>query len=375
LVAIQSLADYIVINEALAEFAACDLPLSIVFVQEMRSMMPNCQINLDYVPRLAGKTAIVIVALVCVFVTSSCIFDSPDLRKGSSKWRSAQLPTRALVRSISWSEELQLFAAFADGPEILLSSDGISWTKIDSTKLPPLSFRGSMWDGKRFVVSAASHFIEIEPGHFVRGDSIVALSSVDGVTWQEHRHGNLSFMTQLASSDTLIVGAGTKSGIIIATDYDSWKRINWYQGPHHSIFAVAWVRGTFIIGGEFGMIRTSTDGLNWKTVNNWPFKWIRKIAASDSIIVALGDAGFSLTSTDAKTWVDHATSIPVAIQDMIWADSEFIAVGDGAFSSKDGAHWRTDIFPGFVSLRSIAASGEIIVAVGWDGRALVRRLD
>ncbi len=100
---------------------------------------------------------------------------------------------------------------------------------------------------------------------------------------------------------------------------------------------------------------------------------LRALAASDSLLVAVGDHGRVLTSTDGQTWRPGTAGITDTLRGVAFGAGQFIAVGDRGrvVMSSDGAQWR-DVSPAgaMARLNAVGFAGGLFVAVGEQGTIL-----
>lgn len=97
---------------------------------------------------------------------------------------------------------------------------------------------------------------------------------------------------------------------------------------------------------------------------------IRAMAANDTMVVAVGDAGIVYSTSNGHDWTRQREGSPNdALIDITWTGTEFIAVGFSGtlLRSPDGITW-TFFGPGTQShLNGVAASDTLMVAVGSGG--------
>ena len=131
--------------------------------------------------------------------------------------------------------------------------------------------------------------------------------------------------------------------------------------PHDDGPGVVWrlVRGGGGLKSPFG-----TTGLA-----------LRSVAASENLLVAVGDAGTIGRSSDGYRWSEASSSATESwLNDVAWGAGRFVAVGDYAIvHSLDGERWRS-ARPSDWNLESIAWGEQRFVAVG-DGGTVVHSDD
>ncbi len=122
--------------------------------------------------------------------------------------------------------------------------------------------------------------------------------------------------------------------------------------------------------GSFTVVPTSaTPGVTWTTRAQGQNGAIAGLAASGSLIVAVGDANAILSSSDGVHWAPR-TQTPVFFFGVTWTGSQFVAVGEFGviYTSTDGITWTQRVNgAGGIDLNAAAASPSIIVAVGGGG--------
>jgi hypothetical protein len=111
-------------------------------------------------------------------------------------------------------------------------------------------------------------------------------------------------------------------------------------------------------------------GTEWRLAESGIESSIRAVAANDTMLVAVGDAGIIYTSIDAHDWTRRRESGPNdALTDITWTGTQFIAVGFNGtlLRSPDGITW-TFFGPGTLAhLYGVAATDSLMIVVGEDG--------
>ena len=91
------------------------------------------------------------------------------------------------------------------------------------------------------------------------------------------------------------------------------------------------------------------------------------VAASESMIVAVGAGGTIMTSPDGREWTPRTSGISAHLRAVAWSGQRFIAVGDNLaiLVSPDGMSWVPASAPRAEgTLCGVTAGGGLIVAVG-----------
>ncbi len=122
---------------------------------------------------------------------------------------------------------------------------------------------------------------------------------------------------------------------------------------------------------------------NWQWLNPRPQgHTLRGVAASESVVVAVGDGGTILISENGTTWdIAHSKS-GLDLWDVIWTGEKFIAVGGISgggksqppspshgiiLTSDEGRDWAVVHYSGLLYFTKVIFTGEAFVAVGVKG--------
>ncbi|MFN7975902.1 MAG: YCF48-related protein [Acidobacteriota bacterium] len=150
---------------------------------------------------------------------------------------------------------------------------------------------------------------------------------------------------------------------------------------HLRALAVSGTTGTIVAAGFDGAIARSTDsGFGWSAVTPASGRRLYGGAWGDGSFWLAGEAGTILRSTnDGRSFFPEHTPIPVRLSAVIATPGgRVVAAGDGgAILERGPSGWRVtrDPVPSEAGIRALAArrGGDLMVAVGYDGLALVER--
>jgi len=136
-----------------------------------------------------------------------------------------------------------------------------------------------------------------------------------------------------------------------------------------------WIGDKFVIGGRFGNIATSPNGLNgstWTIRTSAIFNFIRGFSWNGSILVAVADSGNLQTSPDGITWTARTSGTANNLNSVVWNGSIFVAVGASGtiITSSDGTTWTTQTSGTANTLRGVAWGGSNFTAVGDTGTVI-----
>ncbi len=98
--------------------------------------------------------------------------------------------------------------------------------------------------------------------------------------------------------------------------------------------------------GDNAAIYRSTDGLAWQRVANLPFSdWLRSVAYGGGTFVAVGENGLIGTSTDGLQWDKRSSGVTVALNRVAYSGGVFFATGDAGnllSSVSQGTNWQSE---------------------------------
>jgi hypothetical protein len=144
------------------------------------------------------------------------------------------------------------------------------------------------------------------------------------------------------------------------------------------LYDVAFGNGRLVATGANGAIQTSSDhGITWVHHDTDPTVWLERLVWNGSLFVAVGGSTI-LTSPDGVTWTRRDTSGAgdPTLHDVFWTGTQLMAVGT-AYSdaensvgvvlySADGVTWTRRDISASSSIETIAWSGQLFVATGYD---------
>ena len=132
--------------------------------------------------------------------------------------------------------------------------------------------------------------------------------------------------------------------------------------------SIAFSGSTYVIGGDFGTILTSTNGINWTprtTGQNPQLGGFEAANWNGSQFMISGGNGKTYRSPDGISW-GAVTGNGIGTQSLIWTGSQYMASGNGGniMTSPDGGTW-TSVTPSNNDIYfSLAYSGTRYVVAG-----------
>jgi len=251
-----------------------------------------------------------------VAVGWSVILTSPD----GITWDQQQMPPEyasmpgLVLKSVVWSEPLQLFLVAGDDNALMTSPDGLSWTSRQS---------GLDWG----FISCAAAFDTLLLVSFY--NPIALITSGDGVSWT--RYDLIRPFDKMAAWDTLIVGVG---GGEIHTSRNGADWTLRHDGDS-LVHCVTWFdeASLWIAAGHLGYFLTSADGVNWAGINAGAgeISTLRDAASLGSHCVIVGTAngpGLAMTTTDAVTWTRSEIDSVGWLNGVTASPARWVAVGE-----------------------------------------------
>jgi hypothetical protein len=155
-----------------------------------------------------------------------------------------------------------------------------------------------------------------------------------------------------------------------ADPLDNWHLRNPLLPQVNSFNGVTYGNGIFVAVGEYGIILTSPNGMNWTERNLGITLHLNGVTYEKDIFVAIGNKGTILTSPDGMNWTERSSGTTSHLNGITHGNGIFVAVGDRILTSPDGIGWterRVEkigvIYPWFY-LSRVAYGNGIFVAVG-----------
>lgn len=243
-------------------------------------------------------------------------------------WLGRTSGTASEIRAIAASPTLFVYATLSGG--LASSTDGITWTSRTSGTTN--SFYAALFANNLYVVA---------------GQNGNLITSTDGTTWTGRTSNtNLQINTLIYDSNTRLYMYGTTSGNVgTSTDGVTWVSNN--QVTTTTILGSAYGNNAnvSVICGSTGFIRHTYNvagrysGSNTTTL-------MRASAYGNGTFIVTGDSGVLRTSTDGVFW-DYKIVTANAMYAAIYANDKFIisgVSGNTSYSLDNGATWN------FVSL-------------------------
>jgi len=299
----------------------------------------------------------------------------------TGSWKTQQAPamnTTWSLRSAAWSGTE--FVAAGDVGTVYTSPTGSTWTAQTSGTV--YSLHRVRWINGQYIAVGDETSIYTSPGGSVWTERLSSVNNIPyyGIAWS----GSSYVATGL--SNTIGIGAQATS-----SNGSSWQS-SFATPTTGYLLDVVWSNPTgtsakFLAVGtgvpdlvnfpglnfHYGSVYSSTDGItwSWQQVAGWD-QYLRGIAWSGNLSVAVGDWGAIYTSPDGGTWTSQTSGTSQHLRAVTWAGNQFIAVGASStvgvnsviLTSTDGVTWVSHDSGTENGLNEIVWSGSNYVIVG-----------
>ena len=225
-----------------------------------------------------------------------------------------------LLKDMAYGGVPAIYVAIGEDGVPISSMDGISWSLLPVSALPPLngvaygagrfvaigpggeirrSLNGSSWSAISSGVTVELQDVIYSGGTYVAvGENTILVSQNGGANWDINTFQNGTMSLQAVAGDAAggFLAVGNSGQILYSADSGE----NWSVRPSTigtDLLAVAYGDGRYIITGEGGGIHTSDDaGITWKARSSDTIQTLRHATYRSEIFVLVGDGGTILSS-------------------------------------------------------------------------------
>ncbi len=330
------------------------------------------------------------------------ILKSADLKS----WNQINTDTKENINSVIFTGNY--FYAVGKNNTLIKSSDGIKWTQISISQFENnkgnIDFNDILWDGTKFITVGSKICTSEDGEHWVNrtldsrsnlyltsityfnGYYIASelfgsvMLSLDGVNWKTYLHrGDVT--NQVFHDDKSFFALANNGGIIKLDFVEEAEKIDsgWKNNRELTQFDLRGIAtnssGRLVAVGMYGIIRTSTNGTDWKVIESGTRETLNTIKYFNNKFFVPTANGIILTSPNGLDWSKVNTGSTSDIQDIEYNGSVFVAVGTNGciITSKDGLVWstRTNGTIGGLDLGSVSYFKNKFYVFGkeWYGRA------
>jgi hypothetical protein len=161
------------------------------------------------------------------------------------------------------------------------------------------------------------------------------------------------------------VAVGSEGVVLISTNAIDWSVRKLELPVVGALLSIAYGNGMFVAVGAGTW--TSSDATNWVQQN--PMYW-NKIIFTNSMFLAVGNAGAIATSTSGSNWVFKSSGTTVPLNDITWANGLYVVAGgyytnSALLTSSDATTWSNRTFTSD-ELYGVAYGSGRFVAIGDD---------
>ncbi|MCX7745765.1 MAG: hypothetical protein N2645_02590 [Clostridia bacterium] len=272
-------------------------------------------------------------------------------------WSKVEADASVNLNDVTYGNNM--YVAVGENGLIKTSLDGALWSLRDSKTASRLN--DVIWDGNRFLAVGANGTV---------------LKSTDGINWTPVPSGLSTEIRGIQYGNGIYVAACRYGEIFTSHDAVNWtlrkegvKTFPIPPGGDQGLTDVIWT-GKFFIAPGFngalrGVVNTSEDGITWKTIVAEDYTVFTGAACNDSIMTVVGNYGIIYTSNDGLNWVKRSSGGDNFCS-IVWDGKMFVAAGyNGRVStSTDGMSWYSVSSGVANTINGIAISGNTAVMVG-----------
>lgn len=276
--------------------------------------------------------------------------------------------------------------AVGDGPVILQSDRGISWTTaLLPTNAANIVYLGIATAPDLLVAVGSSGTISHSPANPVPvlttntftnslGHTVVVILtnfvSTLGLAWYPSTSPVTTPLQGVDCSNHHWIAAGAGGVLLASTNAIHWTPLSSPISTYLS--SVAASPHGWVVSGDSGTLLTSPDGINWTPRNSGTANWLLRTRWLGDRFLSVGQAGTLLTSTNAHDWTPLDSGVTQQLNDVFRVNDTFYAVGNQGvvIGSTDGTRWSRLPTLTPKALQGLAHADGRLIAVGADGSIL-----
>ncbi len=283
--------------------------------------------------------------------------------------------------------------AVGDGPVILQSDRGITWTTaLLPTNAANIVYLGIASAPDVLVAVGSSGTISHSPANPVPllttnvltnslgqavSVTITNLVSTLGLAWYPSPSPVTTPLQGIDWYDHRWIAAGAAGVLLTSTNAIDWSQLPSPVANYLSSVAASPLG--WVASGDSGTLLTSPDGLVWTQRASGTSRWLLRTRWLGDRFLSVGQAGVLLSSTNAIDWSPLDSSVSQQLNDVFRVNDTFYAVGNQGvvIGSTDGIRWSRLATLTPKALQGLAHADGRLIAVGADGsilRAVVESL-
>ncbi len=191
-------------------------------------------------------------------------------------------------------------------------------------------------------------------------------SSFDQVLWEPHDTGTTNSLRALAFLDERLIITGANGTALFADSLSDIQTATLSPPTTDWLEGVAATGSLVVAVGDNGAVYTSATGASWTRRSAGTTKWLTSVAVNpNGLFVAVGD-GFVGTSSNGSSWTNQVGVTSVWLNKVRWLNDRFWAMGDNGtvLASVNGVFWQTVTTGAAKGLFSGANSGPQYLLAG-----------
>jgi len=180
--------------------------------------------------------------------------------------------------------------------------------------------------------------------------------------WLPRDSGVTNALRAVTFFGTRVVVTGESGVVLYADSVDDFRAGTLTDGPTIDWLEAAAASQSLVVAvGDNGAVYTSGDGINWKRQNSGVTDWLRGVAFGGGTFVAAGETGTIITSSNGTNWTRRTSGTGVDLNRVSFSTGTWTVVGDGGVtlvSSSAGVTWLPQIpYSGATNNLFFAAQG------------------
>jgi hypothetical protein len=315
------------------------------------------------------------------------------------------LGQRGIYSSQNGTSWTQVYTPIANGPtagvfakggflagdidgHLYQSDDGLAWRQ--STVSLPSSIQALLFDGTQYIAVLnygtsfatsidATNWAPISPP--IAANALTGLaangrlvfSGASGALVSGTSPTELSVINPGLGGDLVDVAAGPSnyvavtSGVIMVSDDGlTWRQLPGY--PSRPMHFIRYSHGRFIAGCDWGVLFTSSNGINWVESSLPTTSALSSFATDGTREVMVGTFGGTFYSDDGVSWQPGSggwTGGDITYNAVTWANGTWVCAGNGRLvTSTNGSDWQIRPIDTSWFLNGISFAQNKFVAVG-----------
>lgn len=225
---------------------------------------------------------------------------------------------------------------------------------VGSNRYVTTSTDGNNWTTPKQLMNDGNAWYTVTYGNgkfVVVGSGGNIATSTDGINWSIKSVISYDLSGITYGNENFVICKGDKS--LVSTDGITWNihNNNGYSGHGDGYNSLCYGNGKFVKvynKGDYGYANTSTDGINWTSINQVAGFRLNGVAYGNGKFVAVGSGGNIAISADGINWLNFKQVGTKTWSAVAYGNGKFAIVGTGIYdgsgyitTSEDGDNWST----------------------------------